>query len=164
MADPTGKTRTQLQYDVLALAHRERRDLLSFMKDVHRRQNGLSPDDIRGIASAWDVTESEVYGVATFYAYLGVRPLGQNVVKVCKSTPCCMKHCDIVAAEVQRVLGIGEGESTDDGRFSLMMVNCIGQCDAAPSIMVNDDVYQCVSAPKVREILDRYSHRDGGNA
>ncbi|MDO8473335.1 MAG: NAD(P)H-dependent oxidoreductase subunit E [Dehalococcoidia bacterium] len=146
-----------IAYGPMSEPYKARNDLLSFVKDVHRRRHGLSAEDIDGIASAWGATPSEVYGMATFYSFLGARPVGQNMVKVCRSTPCCMKHCDVVAAEVQRALGISNGRTTPDGRFSLMMVNCIGQCDGAPALLVNDDVYQNVAASQVRDIIARYS-------
>ncbi|MBI2958343.1 MAG: NAD(P)H-dependent oxidoreductase subunit E [Chloroflexi bacterium] len=149
-------------YFTTAEPHKSRNDLLSFIKDVQRQRNGLSSEDIHGIAVAWGVTASEVYGIATFYSYLGTGPRARNVVRVCKSTPCCLKGCDRVAAEVERVLGIADGGVQADGSFSLSTVNCIGECDRAPAITVNEDVYQGVAAADVRNILSKYGAIQGG--
>ncbi len=149
-----------LSFVSIAAPFKERQDLLSFIKEMHRQRRGLSSEDVRGIAAAWGATMSEVYGIATFYSFIGTKTLGKNLVKVCRSTPCCMKHCGDVAGEVKKVLGISEGETTPDGRFSLMMVNCIGQCDGAPAMLVNDDVHQNMTVDKVRPVLERYSSGD----
>ncbi|MEW6034209.1 MAG: NADH-quinone oxidoreductase subunit NuoE [Chloroflexota bacterium] len=143
--------------EALAASYKQQRDLLSFIKAVHQRRGYLTGEDLDRVAAAWDVPLGEVYGIATFYSFLGARPLGRNVVKVCKSTPCCLNHCDDVAREVQKELGIGHGQTTADGAFSLMLVNCIGACDRAPAMMVNDDVYQDVAPSRVREVLNKYS-------
>lgn len=148
-------------YKEVATPFKARNDLLSFIKEVHRQQHGLAGEDIHGIAAAWGSTPSEIYGIATFYSFLGARRRGLNTVKVCKSTPCCMKHCDMVAAEAQRELGISDGQTTADGLFSLVMVDCIGQCDDAPAMMVNDDVYQGVTAGRVKDILGKYREARG---
>lgn len=148
---------SSIPVESLAAPYKERRDLLSFIKEVHRRRGCLTHEDIDRIAAAWGTTPGDVYGVATFYTFLGVKPLGRNVVKVCKSTPCCMKHCDVVVAEVQKALGVKNGETTPDGRFTLMLTNCIGACDNAPAMLINDDLYQGVTPAGIRGILQKYS-------
>jgi NADH:ubiquinone oxidoreductase subunit E len=145
-----------MSIETLAPGYRERRDLLSLVKEVQRGHSYLSAEDIQGIATAWDIPVGEVYGIVTFYSFLSPRPQGKNIVKVCGSPPCCLKGCDSIGRAIQTELGIGPGETTPDGNFSLMHVNCVGACDGAPAMMVNDDVYQDVTTEGVKDILAKY--------
>lgn len=144
-------------YAAIAARHKERGDLLAFFKEVRHERKGLSGADIRGIAEAWGITVSEAYGIASFYSYLGTAKQGRNIVKLCMSTPCRQKGCGEIARRVQEELGISAGQTTQDGLFTLMPVNCIGQCDGAPAIQINDQVYPNMTSGKVRALLEQFS-------
>ena len=99
---------------------------------------------------------SEVYGVATFYSFLSAEPLGRNVIRVCKSLPCFLKNCQTIIKSVEKEIGIKPGETTPDGRFSFQLTNCIGACDKAPAMMINDDVHVDLTPEKISRILQAY--------
>ena len=116
---------------------------------------------MRDIAALWGCSLSEVYSVATFYAFLTTHPRAENLIMVCKSTPCCLKNAQVVIEAVQRQLGINPGETTQDGKFTLQLVNCIGACDQAPVMMVNDNLYQNLTPGDVHRILRSYQDGEG---
>lgn len=99
---------------------------------------------------------SEVYGVTTFYSFLSTRPLGKNVIRICKSLPCYLKNAEMIIGSVQKVLGIAPYGTTPDGRFSFELTNCLGACDQAPAMLVNDDVHGHLTPDKIAEILRSY--------
>ena len=108
------------------------------------------------IARSLGLPLSEVYGVATFYAFLSVKPQGRHMIRVCKSLPCHMKNGLMVVESLEREIGIRPGETAPRGRFSLELTSCIGACDQAPAMQVNDDVHGHLTPYKISEILKSY--------
>jgi len=105
------------------------------------------------LARSLNISISEAYGVATFYSFLSTRALGRNVIRVCKSLPCYLKHSRMIIQCVEDELGIKPGETTPDGRFSLELTNCIGACDKAPAILINHDIHTSLTTKKLPQIL-----------
>jgi NADH:ubiquinone oxidoreductase subunit E len=135
----------------------KRKRLLEILKAEQNKSGFVSPDVIPGIAQGLNISVSEVHGVATFYAFLSTRPLGRNVIRVCKSLPCYLKNAPMIIESVREALGIGPGETTPDGKFSFELTNCIGACDQAPAMLVNHDVHGHLSPGKIAEALKLYS-------
>ena len=120
-------------------------------------QFGYIPEkSIMEIAQSLDLPLSEVYGVATFYSFLAIRPLGRNVIRVCQSLPCYLKHSEMIIDTLENALGIKFGETTNDGRFSLGFTNCIGACDLAPAMLINDELHGNLTPDKIEQILKSY--------
>jgi NADH:ubiquinone oxidoreductase subunit E len=139
------------------IAHgKEAKNLLSALKEVQEERGYLPGEVIAEIARQWDVSIGEVYGLASFYSFLSIEPLGRNVIRVCKSMPCYLKNPRTVVETIERAFGIQPGETTSDGKFSLQLTNCIGACDKAPAMMVNGTIYGDLTPEKVLEILDKY--------
>ena len=127
--------------------------LLEGTRDVF----GYIPDHaLTGLADQLGIPLVDIYAAATFYRGLPLKPMGKHVVKMCKSVPCYLKHNQPVIDAVVRELGIAPGHTSDDGLFSLELVNCIGACDKAPAMMIDDDVFGGLTPGKVREILAGY--------
>jgi NADH:ubiquinone oxidoreductase subunit E len=127
--------------------------LLERTRDVY----GYLPDHaLTGLAEQFGIPVVDVYAAVTFYRSLPVRPLGKHVIKVCKSVPCYLKNNRLVINAIEKELGIGPGQTSHDGLFSLEMVNCIGACDKAPAMMIDDDVFGDLTPEKVPEILAGY--------
>jgi NADH-quinone oxidoreductase subunit E len=97
-----------------------------------------------------------VYGVTTFYSFLSVEPLGRNVIRICKSIPCYLKNAEMIVESAEKVLGIKPGQTTEDGRFSFELTNCIGACEQAPAMLINDEVHGHLTPRKIAEILRSY--------
>jgi NADH-quinone oxidoreductase E subunit len=96
----------------------------------------------------------KVYEVASFYDMFNTRPVGRIQVRVCTTTPCWLCGSDEVLAACKEVLGIGVGESTEDGRFFLREFECLGACANAPILWVDDDFYEDLDGPKTRAVLE----------
>jgi len=135
---------------------RERETLLALLEAEQRKSSYLSEEFMAEVAKSLTIPINEVYGVATFYSFLSTKPLGRNVIRICKSVPCYLKNCQIIIESVEKELGISPGETTRDGRFSFELVNCIGACDKAPAMLVNNDVHGNLSPGKIAQILKSY--------
>ena len=134
----------------------KREELLVRVEEAQRQAGCVSEGFIVETAQYLGLTVSEVYGVTTFYSFLSVEPLGRNVIRVCKSVPCYLKQGEMIIRNVEKVLGILPGETTPDGRFSLELTNCIGACDQAPAMLINDEVHGHLTPGKIAEILRSY--------
>jgi NADH:ubiquinone oxidoreductase subunit E/Pyruvate/2-oxoacid:ferredoxin oxidoreductase delta subunit len=140
-----------------ASAGENRRRLLHILKTEQSKSRIVSPELIPGIAQSLDLSVAEVYGVATFYSFLSTRPLGRNVIRICKSLPCQLKNAQMIIKSVEEAIGIGPGETTPDGKFSFELTNCIGACDKAPAMLVNEDVHGDLTPDKISQALKSYS-------
>ena len=98
-------------------------------------------DVMRSVASYLDVPESRVYSVATFYKALSLVPLGKNVIKMCDGTACHIRGSPEILRAFEKELGIKNGDTTEDGVFTLQTVNCLGACALAPVVTVNGRVF-----------------------
>lgn len=115
------------------------------------------------IAEALREPLSQVYGVATFYAQFRLVPRGKNVVRICHGTACHVSGAPLVSQEVERLLGIRDGENTEDMFFTLESVACLGACGMAPVMMINDRTYGKLTPDKaVASVKDFRSKVDGG--
>ena len=108
------------------------------------------------LAESLEIPINEVYGVASFYSFLSTKPLGRNVIRICQSLPCYLKHCQTIIETVEKELGIRPGETTPDDRFSFQLTNCIGLCDQAPAMMINYDAHVDLTPEKIAQILQNY--------
>ena len=134
----------------------EKRDLLVLLERAQSRSGYLSQEAIAELAAALGLSIGEVYGVASFYSFLSVKPQGRNVIRVCKSLPCYLKDSQTIIDSVRKAIGIKPGETSADGRFSFELTNCIGACDRAPAMMINDDVHVDLTPKKIAQILKAY--------
>lgn len=127
------------------------------MKIVQKHRGWVSDEGIRDVAAIMDMSPAEVDSVATFYNLIFRQPVGKHVVMVCDSVSCWVMGYDGIANHLQKKLGVGMGETTPDGTFTLLPICCLGNCDRAPSMMVGDDLHQDLTNEKIDEILARYS-------
>jgi len=145
----------QLRADVTALVDRlgpGRSSLIPVLQDVKRRLHGIDADAMQIVADLLDIHPVEVYGVATFYAFLDPAAQGQFVIRLCRTVSCELTGKDAIARRLESELGIAFGETSEDGRFTLAWANCMGMCDQGPALLVNDRVYTRVTPETVREI------------
>ncbi len=108
------------------------------------------------IAKGLNVPLSEVYGVSTFYSQFSLYPKGEYKISVCLGTACYVKGSGTVFDKIQEVLGIKNGETTPDGKFSLSECRCLGACGLAPVMTINDNVYGRLTPDMVEGILAKY--------
>src|SRR5579872_3237046 len=124
--------------------------------DLAQRQhdNWLPRAAMDHVASLLDMAPIRVYEVATFYTMFNLAPVGKWFFQICTTTPCWLRGSDAVVETCRRKLGIGIGESTRDGLFSLREVECLGACVNAPVIQVNDDFYEDLDGPSTEALID----------
>ena len=131
-------------------------DLLILLEEAQNKFGYLSGECVTEIADSLGLSISDVYGVATFYSFLSTKPRGKNIIRVCKCLPCLLKGSHSIIESIQKKLGIKPGETTPDGKFSFELTNCIGACDKAPAMMINNDVYGDLTQQKISQILEEY--------
>jgi NADH-quinone oxidoreductase subunit E len=142
--------------DEMIAKHLEQSDLIDLLSEVQEEYGYLSADNMRYIEQKLGIPLVEIYGVATFYASFRLKPVGRHIIRVCKGTACHVKKADMIEGVIDDVLGIRDKETTEDGRFTLERVNCIGACAKAPNIMVDDVVYGELTKEKVEKILKEF--------
>ena len=129
--------------------------LLTILLELQNRseQSYVDPETAELVGQEVGLTSAKICDVLTFYAMLNNKPCGKYVLEVCNSTPCHYSRSDEIADILKAELGIGMGETTPDGMFSLRFTPCVGRCDIGPVIKVNDDVYGNLTEEKVKALL-----------
>jgi NADH-quinone oxidoreductase subunit E len=129
---------------------------IPLLADVQKEYGYVAEEAVTYVSKKMDISASEMFGVATFYAMFRLQPEGKYVIRICRGTACHVQGSASVAEEVARHLGIEEGETTEDGIFTLQHVACLGCCSLAPVMMVGDNVHGLLTPPKSIEILEDY--------
>jgi len=124
---------------------------------VQRRRGWVSDGDVKDVADFLGMTPDEVDGLATFYSMIFRRPVGRHVILVCDSVACWVMGYDGLRERLQARLGIALGGTTADGRFTLLPAGCLGVCEHAPAMMVDEDLHLDLTPEKLDEILARYT-------
>ncbi len=130
--------------------------LISVLQEVQAELGWIPREAIKRIADALKVSLGRVYGVLTFYAQFYLTPRGRNTVRVCRGTACHVRGTNANLRAVERILGIKEGETTSDFKFSLETVACLGACALGPVMVVNRTYFGKMASRKVEAILRQY--------
>jgi NADH:ubiquinone oxidoreductase subunit E len=136
--------------------HRQRWGLIPLLQEIQRAQGYIPPEAIPRIARGLGLFPSQVQGVITFYALFYTAPRGKNIVRVCRGTACHVRGGKTILKLVKRHLGIDDGGTTPDFKYTLETVACIGCCALAPNMVVNNNVYGQMNPKKVATILGHY--------
>jgi NADH-quinone oxidoreductase subunit E len=132
----------------------EKAELVPILQQVQEVFGYLPEEAMSRVARFTGVPESAVFGVATFYTGFKLVPVGRNVVKVCRGTGCYVNGAPRLLDEIEKLLGVKDGETTLDLEYTLETVACFGSCALAPVVVVNGRVYGSVTPEKVKELLD----------
>ncbi|MCB5272060.1 MAG: NAD(P)H-dependent oxidoreductase subunit E [Candidatus Cloacimonetes bacterium] len=148
-------------YDTLAEAIEERKDLRNPLIEVLRIAQelfGYLPIEVQEfIAEKMNIPASKIYGVVTFYNFFTMKPRGKFTLNVCMGTACFVKGAPKLVQMISDYLGVGIGETTEDGLFTMSAVRCVGACSLAPVFVIGEDAFGRIDTKdKVKEILDRY--------
>ena len=126
---------------------------------LHKVQGeyGYQPAEVQElVAKELGIPVSRVYGIVSFYSFFTMTPKGEHPISVCLGTACYVRGAEKVLDELKRQLGIGVGEVTPDGKFSLTCLRCVGACGLAPVIEVGDKVYGRMTPDRVKDVLAEY--------
>ena len=136
--------------------------LISILQDIQTEYRYLPEDAIRNVAEILDMPPIQVFGVATFFKAFSLEPKGEHIVTVCFGTACHVRGAPAVLDEIERQLGIKDGETTEDMQFTLETVNCLGACALGPIIVVDGKYHGQTSPGKVKSILKKYTKAPRG--
>jgi NADH-quinone oxidoreductase subunit E len=126
------------------------------LRIVQQHRGWISDEAVRDIASELKMSSEEVDSIATFYTRIYRKPVGKNIILVCDSVSCMMMGYESIYQHISEKLSIHFGETSSDGRFTLLPISCLGDCDHAPALMINDDLYNNLTISTIDEILQKY--------
>ncbi len=141
--------------EILSKYSKDKSNIIPILQAVQAEYGYLSEESISTIASYLRLSQSVVYGVATFYAQFKFVPVGKKLVRICRGTACHVRGVSRVFDEASKLLDIGEGETTPDLEYSLESIACFGSCALAPVMVVNDAVHGKVTPDQVKKILGK---------
>lgn len=128
-------------------------DLVMVLQDIQDAYNYLPRPALERVAEKLGVPLARVYAVATFYKVFSLEPRGKHIVKVCAGTACHVRGAQLVSDELERVLGVAPGKTSDDGEYTLEVVNCVGACAMAPVVVVDDKYHGSVKPSRVKRLV-----------
>ncbi|MFQ5743909.1 MAG: NADH-quinone oxidoreductase subunit NuoE [Acidobacteriota bacterium] len=126
---------------------------VTILKWLQQRRGYLSTETLGDAADYLGVPMADLEGLATFYNLLYRRPVGERVILLCDSASCWIRGCDRIRAQLQERLGIRMGETTADGRFTLLPTVCLGDCDHAPAMLVGGELHHDLAVEELDRIL-----------
>ena len=129
---------------------------LEALQVVQKHRNWVSDETLQDVAAYLEMSPDELDGVATFYNLIFRKPVGRNVILMCESISCWILNYEGILDHIKQYLGIDLGQTTDDNRFTLLTMPCLGTCDHAPAMMVNGDLHRDLTTEKVEQILEQY--------
>ena len=162
-AFPEKKQALEEYMNNLPLEKAEGRKKGFLIQSLHRAQAlfGYLPEEVQLlVARKLGLHLSEVYGVISFYSFFTDKPVGRNKINVCTGTACFVRGADIILQEFSRQLNISEGDTSEDGMFSLGGLRCVGACSLAPVVIINSEVEANVEPPMVKKIIRRCREKE----
>ncbi|MDK2743810.1 MAG: NADH-quinone oxidoreductase subunit NuoE [Nitrospira sp.] len=123
---------------------------------IQRRRGWISDDTLLEIAQFLEITAEDLDSIATFYNLVFRKPVGRHVAFVCDSISCWIKGCEQVQEQIKTLYEVDLGQTSPDGRLTVLPIACLGQCERAPALMIDQDVYGDVTPEKIGQIVEKY--------
>jgi len=127
--------------------------LLPILHDIQGVVGYIPPSIVPAIAEGLNISRAEVHGVITYYHFFRQHPVGEHVVQICRAEACQARGCEALADHAKELLGCDFHGTTDDNKFTLQTVYCLGQCASGPAIQIDDDLYARVSKEKFNSLI-----------
>lgn len=159
---PSGDKRWKLVEGTMRRYGHNPSALIEVLHTVQESFGFLDEVSLRFVASALRMPMSKVYGVATFYHYFSLKPPGEHTCVVCMGTGCYVKGADNLMKAIEEVANVKAGETTSDGKVSVVAARCIGSCSLAPAVVFDGEVIPKAQAGTVRDRLRRWLGHDAG--
>jgi len=128
--------------------------LMMILSDIQNKFGYIDVEVQQIVADALNIPISEVYGVVTFYSYFSLKPKGKYVIGICFGTACYVKGAQSLIEAFSNKLGIKEGQTTEDGMFTIDILRCLGACSLAPVVSVNGKIYPHVTGKDIDKIIE----------
>lgn len=141
--------------DVLSHYPKKRSAVLPVLWIAQREFGWISPAALRLVARIVELPEPEVFGIATFYTMFNMKPIGRHHLQVCMTLSCSLMGADRLFEHLEKKLGIGHGETTADGRFTLRRVECLAACGGGPCLQANFDYHENLDEKRVDALLEK---------
>ncbi len=142
--------------DIISSCKDKKGGIIEAYHAIQAEYNYIPEEALREAARVFKMSEAQAFGVATFYSYLSVGKRGKYVIRMCESAPCHVAGADEVIKALEAYLGIKVGETSADGKYTLELTECVGQCQATPVITINSEPVFGVTPEKIPEILAKY--------
>lgn len=141
------------------MARYPRRDAVTIdaLKIVQKHRGWVSDENIQDLAALIGISAADLDGVATFYNLIFRKPVGKHVIMMCNSVSCWIMGCDRMREHVSSRLGIGMGETTPDKQFTLLPIVCLGACDRAPAMIVDNNLHGNLDQEKIDKVIESLS-------
>ncbi len=134
---------------------KQRSATLPLLELAQRQNDNWLPVPVMDyVADFLDLAPIKIYEVVTFYSMFNTEPVGKNFIQVCRTTPCWLRGANEITKACKKKLGIGLGETTKDGKFTVKEVECLGACVNAPMVQINDDYFEDLTADSMGKIID----------
>ncbi len=134
--------------------------LIPLLQDIQDEFGYLSEESVNAVSEHLGLPAGKIYGLATFYNQFRFSPKGRYHICICHGTGCHLEGAGNLIREIQKLLQIGDGETTRDGKFSLEVLSCIGACGQAPVISVNGQYFDRVDKKKLKDIILMYANKE----
>lgn len=131
-------------------------DIIPLLQKLQEAYGHIPREIVLEVCEKTGLPTSRVFGVATFYEQFHLEPRGRHLVRCCRGTACHVRGAKNIIQAIERELGVGEGGTTADGRFTFETVACLGTCFLAPVIMIDEEYFGKVSPGKIKKILDQF--------
>ncbi len=135
----------------------EEEELIPILHDINDKIGYISGEAIEEINQLMKIPKSQIYSVATFYKMFTTKPRGRHVIHFCASAPCHVNGAKAVWEKLKELLDLGEDETSDDGKWTLVTTSCLGLCGVGPVLLIDSDVHGNVKPEDLERILSRYS-------
>ena len=136
--------------------HNDPENLIMILQAIQLRYNYLPQPALNYLSTKIGIPLSKIYGVATFYSTFSLEPRGRNIISLCLGTACHVRGAERIRERIHEALQIQDGQTTEDNRFTLETVRCIGCCSLGPVVKVNEDMHGRLASDKISEVLDQY--------
>lgn len=135
----------------------DKENLIMMLQEIQRRYNYLPTPALTYLSTSIGIPISQIYGVATFYSTFSLEPRGRNIISICLGTACHVRGGEKIREKLEESLSIEDGETTQDLRFTLESVRCIGCCSLGPVVKINEDMHGRIAYTEVDKILEEYA-------
>lgn len=151
-----GQDTRQLVRDLVKTQGHEKAELIPILHDINNALGYISDEAIQELSEQMKIPASHIYSVATFYRMLSTEPRGRHVIQFCESAPCHVAGGRLVWQKLQNELGLSKGETSEDEKWTLLTVSCLGVCGVGPVMIIDNDIYGNVTPEQVPDILNKY--------
>jgi len=147
--------------DAIIARHGTQADVaIPMLQEMQERYGYLPAEALRYLAEKTDCTPAQLYGVVTFYSQFRLKPVGKHMVRVCHGTACHVQGAEHISQVISDVLHVKDGETTEDGLYTVESVACLGCCSLSPVMMIDDTVYGRLTRAEVQKIFKQRARQE----